>query len=48
MGLSNTRTRLEKLYGERQRFEMKNGSNGGFVVALTFPFQSASAADGDA
>jgi two-component system, LytTR family, sensor kinase len=48
MGLSNTRSRLEKLYGERQRFEMKNGSNGGFVVTLTFPFQSASSADGDA
>ena len=48
MGLSNTRSRLEKLYGERQRFEMRNGSNGGFVVTLTFPFQSASPADGDA
>jgi len=48
MGLSNTRSRLEKLYGARQRFEMRNGSNGGFVVTLTFPFQSASPADGDA
>ena len=41
MGLSNTRSRLEKLYGERQRFEMKNGTDGGFVVRLAFPFQSA-------
>ena len=48
MGLSNTRSRLEKLYGERQRFEMRNGSSGGFVVTLTFPFQSTSPADGDA
>lgn len=48
MGLSNTRSRLEKLYGEHQRFEMKNGSNGGFVVTLTFPLQLTSAADGDA
>ena len=46
MGLSNTRTRLEKLYGERQRFEMKNGINGGFVVSLSIPFQSAGALDG--
>ncbi|HEV2732879.1 MAG TPA: histidine kinase [Terriglobales bacterium] len=48
MGLSNTRSRLEKLYGERQRFEAKNGSNGGCVVTLTSPFQPASATDGDA
>ncbi|HEV2728917.1 MAG TPA: histidine kinase [Terriglobales bacterium] len=47
MGLANTRSRLEKLYGERQRFEMRNGLNGGFVVTLTFPLQSAGAADGD-
>ena len=48
MGLSNTRSRLEKLYGERQRFETKNGVNGGFVVILAFPFQRASAAGSDA
>jgi two-component system, LytTR family, sensor kinase len=48
VGLSSTRARLEKLYGERQRFEMKNGPSGGFVVTLTFPFEPASAADGDA
>lgn len=48
VGLSSTRARLEKLYGERQRFEMKNGPTGGFVVTLTFPFQPASEADGDA
>jgi len=47
MGLSNTRSRLEKLYGDRQRFEMKNATDGGFVVTLTFPFQPASAVDGD-
>ena len=47
VGLSNTRSRLEKLYGERHRFEMNNGSDGGFVVTLAFPLQPASA-DGDA
>jgi two-component system LytT family sensor kinase len=47
-GLSNTRSRLEKLYGERQRFEMKNRINGGFAVTLTLPFQPASAVGGDA
>lgn len=48
VGLSSTRARLEKLYGERQSFELKNGPGGGFVVTLTFPFQVGSAADGDA
>jgi two-component system, LytTR family, sensor kinase len=48
VGLSSTRARLEKLYGDRQRLEMKNGPSGGFVVTLTFPFQPASAVDGDA
>lgn len=47
MGLSNTRSRMEKLYGEHQRFEMKNGIDGGFVVSLRIPFQSAGAPDGD-
>ncbi len=46
MGLSNTRSRLEKLYGERQHFEVKNGINGGLVVRITIPFQSDG--DGDA
>ena len=48
VGLSSTRARLEKLYGEEQHFEMKNGPSGGFVVTLTFPFQPASVTDGDA
>jgi LytS/YehU family sensor histidine kinase len=48
MGLTNTRSRLEKLYGGRQRFETKTGPNGGFVVTMTFPFKAPSAADGDA
>jgi two-component sensor histidine kinase len=48
VGLSSTRARLEKLYGQRQRFEMKNGPSGGFVVTLTIPFQSAGSAGGDA
>jgi signal transduction histidine kinase len=47
MGLSNTRSRLEKLYGEHQRFEMKNGIDGGLVVSLSIPFLSADG-DGDA
>lgn len=47
LGLSNTRCRLERLYGQHQRFETRNGSDGGLVVTLTFPFHPASA-DGDA
>lgn len=40
LGLSSTRERLEKLYGQQHRFEMGNGVNGGFVVTLAIPFEA--------
>jgi len=43
VGISSTRERLEKLYGARQRFELRNGESGGLLVTLAFPFQPASA-----
>ncbi len=40
IGLSNTRARLERLHGARQRFELANAPGGGLVVSLTLPFQT--------
>ncbi|MBV9927223.1 MAG: histidine kinase [Acidobacteria bacterium] len=37
VGLSNTRTRLEHLYGARQRFEIANDPDGGSAVTLEIP-----------
>jgi two-component sensor histidine kinase len=38
IGLSNTRLRLEQLYGERQTFTAGGRSEGGFEAALSIPF----------
>jgi len=39
VGISGTRARLEKLYGEAHRFELINAEGGGLVVKLAFPFR---------
>ena len=39
VGISSTRARLEKLYGEEHRFELINAAEGGLVVKLAFPFR---------
>jgi sensor histidine kinase YesM len=39
VGISSTRARLEKLYGEAHRFELINAETGGLVVKLAFPFR---------
>jgi signal transduction histidine kinase len=39
VGLANTRVRLEKLYGDRQQFELKRGEPHGLCVVLTLPFR---------
>jgi two-component system, LytTR family, sensor kinase len=38
VGLSNTRSRLEYLYGSSSRFEVINAEAGGLIVAAAFPF----------
>lgn len=38
LGLSNTKSRLEKLYGDRFQFELSNRHGSGTIVSLTIPF----------
>lgn len=40
IGLRNTRERLERLYGERQRLTVRNADDSGLIVELQFPFSS--------
>ena len=39
IGLANTRTRMQQLYGDAYRFDMTNAPEGGLVVTLEIPFQ---------
>ena len=41
LGLSNTRARLEQLYGADQRLEMLDGARGGLLVRLSIPWRPA-------
>jgi two-component system, LytTR family, sensor kinase len=41
IGLSNTRTRLQQLYGPAQKFELQNVDSGGFLARVTIPFHTA-------
>jgi len=47
IGLANTRARLEKLYGDKHRFELTNVADGGLQVGITIPYcASPSASEG--
>jgi sensor histidine kinase YesM len=39
VGLSNTRARLQALYGEAHGFELRDGPEGGLLVRLILPFR---------
>jgi sensor histidine kinase YesM len=39
IGISSTRARLEKLYGDAHVFELHTAEGGGFAVKLAFPFR---------
>jgi two-component system, LytTR family, sensor kinase len=40
VGLTNTRARLEQLYGTAQSFELASSEHGGTTVSLTLPFRT--------
>ena len=46
IGMSNTRARLEALYGDRQRLTMTARPEGGCLVTLEIPFHEGPAANG--
>jgi LytS/YehU family sensor histidine kinase len=39
VGLSNTRRRLETLYGDSHRFQLENHRNGGLEVRIEIPYE---------
>ncbi len=44
LGLSNTETRLERLYGAAHLFDLSNDPDGGLIVTLEIPFHKDGAA----
>jgi len=44
IGLSNTRARLEQLYGPAHQLELKAGSSGGLTVFIDIPFRESTSA----
>jgi two-component system, LytTR family, sensor kinase len=47
IGLANTRTRLQQLYGTAGHFELRNANGHGAVATLTIPFHTFSEASGN-
>ncbi|HEY0680879.1 MAG TPA: histidine kinase [Steroidobacter sp.] len=40
VGLANTRARLRLLYGERQRFDVRNSGDGGVIAEIELPWRT--------
>jgi sensor histidine kinase YesM len=40
LGLANTETRLERLYGQAHSFDLDNAPDGGLVVTLVIPLET--------
>ncbi|MDQ3817054.1 MAG: histidine kinase [Acidobacteriota bacterium] len=47
VGLSNTRARLVRLYGDLHSFELAEAPGGGVVVTISLPFKEGAGAPGD-
>jgi sensor histidine kinase YesM len=43
VGLSNTRARLQQLYGAAHHFQLSNGAEGGLAVDIVMPLRRATA-----
>lgn len=43
VGISSTRARLERVYGPRHQFELRNAEGGGVIAFLSFPFDTVPA-----
>jgi two-component system, LytTR family, sensor kinase len=48
VGLSNTRSRLDYLYGPGSRFEVRDAEEGGLIVTAAFPFHTETIIDVEA
>jgi hypothetical protein len=45
VGISNTRARLQQLYGTTHEFFLVNGASGGLLVKILIPWNEASSTE---